>query len=210
MTSFHPSDPAWLAAAQQGDKEAFAKLMQHNQGRVYAVCLRITRSTELAREATQDAFLSAWRSLAGFRADASFDSWVYRIAVNASLRILRRLPPTVDTPAEELLPRFKDPGMWADQPPTWAQGPDRQLWLKRIREAIETALPTLPDSYRVPYILREIEELPIKEIGEILHLSLPTVKTRVHRARLMLRALIHPSLAAPDQNGVTPTPIDDS
>lgn len=168
------------------DPEAFDSLVGEYADRLYSVALRITRSHEEAEDATQDAFLSAFRHRADFRGQSDVASWLFRITVNAALqRVRRHRPAEYLTGDEEATPRRLD----------WADDPARRLEMGELRDTIEDGIGLLPEDLRVALVLRDVEQLSTAETAAILDLSEAAVKSRLHRARLLLRRYLVTTLA---------------
>lgn len=161
-------DRQLVALAQQGDPEAFAQLVRRHQKMVYNLALGKTGSHHDAEEVTQTAFLKAWQGIRSFQGKAAFSSWLYRLTANAAIDLLRRRR----APALSL----DDP----DLPPLAAER-RRLLW---------QAIDRLPEAQRAPLVLREMEGLSYREIAQALDLEEGTVKSRLARARLLLRRLL--------------------
>ena len=186
MKSFHSSEEdQWIAGARRGNADAFASLMQLHEKQIYGLCLRLCGNPEDAKEAAQEAFLSAWQGLPNFRGDASFTTWLYRLASNACVDLLRREkrgrnaagPSLDDTLANFVLP---DPG----------PGPQEHAERRELRQAVEDGLAALSPEHREILILREIHQLSYDEISEVLELDEGTVKSRINRARKQLRTFL--------------------
>jgi len=168
-------DHECIALFQRGDREAFAELVRRYQNRVYRFLLRLTGCREEALELTQDTMLKAFRGLADWRPDATFATWLFRIANNAAMDRLRRRKVVEYVPIEEHMD-FPDPGT----------GPEGELQRTQRYRALESALQRLPEDYRQVLLLREVEEFSYAEIGEALGLQVGTVKSRISRARQAL------------------------
>ncbi len=189
-----PSDEALVALAQHGDGQAFAQLVGRHQRAVYRLALRMMGSEADAQEILQETFLNAYQKLAGFRGDAQFSSWLHRIAANFALMRLRRrkrAPDSVtagESSPELLAPKFTEEGELADPPHNdWSQRADEALSSRELGAAINTAVQALPEDYRAVFLLKDVEGLSNEDIAQSLSLSLPAVKSRLHRARLALR-----------------------
>ena len=187
-----PSDTDLVALAAGGDGAAFSELVHRYQDRVFALALHLLRDASEAEEVVQETFLSALENLAGFRGDAAFSTWLHRVAANAALMRLRRRrrapEGTVEQPVEELLPRFDAAGrIEASLHHDWSKRADEQLEDREVRLAIENAVQNLPEDYRIVFLLRDVEGLSSEEMAEILGISVAAVKSRLHRARLVLR-----------------------
>ena len=149
--------------AKGGDQDAFAELVTAHQDRIYTLCLRMTGNREDAQDAAQEAFLNAWRGLASFQGGSSFSTWLYRLASNACIDLLRRRKRRQEGEAPHSLEQ------------------------KERRQALERELRALPDHQREILVMREVSGLSYQEIGELLSLDLGTVKSRLARARLALK-----------------------
>lgn len=169
-----------VRAARAGDEGAFETLVRTHEKKIYNLCLRLCANAEDAADAAQEAFVSAWRALPFFREESNFATWLYRLATNASIDLLRRekrhrAPLSLDDEEQNV--------DVADE----AAAPDALYEKKELREAVLRAMEGLGEEYRRVLILRELQQLSYQEIAEILDLDLGTVKTRIHRARKNLR-----------------------
>jgi RNA polymerase sigma-70 factor (ECF subfamily) len=184
-------DRALLNRAQAGDISAFEELVGRHQDRVYGLALRMTRSEPDAAEIAQDTFLSAYQHLPEFRGEAAFGSWVHRIAANNALMRLRHQRVrdlVVEEPAE---PEFTDRGSLAEYPEAdWSRRADDKLLDDELGQAIQQATDGLAEGYREVFLLKDLEGMSYEEISEMLGISVPAVKSRLHRARLALRQAI--------------------
>ena len=186
-----PSDDALIARARAKDFAAFEELLGRYEDKVYRLAYRIVRNETDAKEILQETFVSIWRKLDTFKGDSQFGSWVYRIATNAALMRLRaqRRHPEVST--EELPIGYLDNyGTPMPAGENWAKRPDDQLQSSELRAHIQAAVDKLPDIYRTVFVIRDVEGLSTEETAEALGISVPTVKTRLHRARIALRDAI--------------------
>ncbi|HEY2388894.1 MAG TPA: sigma-70 family RNA polymerase sigma factor [Candidatus Binatia bacterium] len=178
-----------IVALRRGDPGAFEEVVRLHGGRMLAVARRMLRVEEDARDAVQEAFISAFKGLDGFAGTARLSTWLHRIVVNAALMRLRRQRRKPEESIDELLPRFDESGAWAESetpPATPLDLVDRAETRVIIRECIDR----LPPSYRAILLLRDIEELDTDEAAAALGISVPAVKTRLHRARQALRTLL--------------------
>lgn len=184
-------DRTLLTRAQGGDISAFEELVARHEEKVYGLALRMTRSEADAAEITQDTFLSAYQHLAEFRGEAAFGSWVHRIAANNALMRLRRQR-VLDVVTEDLAgPEFTDRGSLAEVPETdWSRRADDKILDEELGRAIQEATDALPEGYREVFLLKDVEGLSYEEISEMVGISVPAVKSRLHRARLALREAI--------------------
>jgi len=184
-------EDALLAGLRAGDEAAFAELVGRYSTRLLAVTRRLLNQEQDAQDALQDAFLSAFRSLATFDGDSSLATWLHRIAVNAALMKLRSRRRKPEQPIDDLLPTYLDDGHRRDPGPAWkALASDAER--AETRELVRRCIAQLPDSYRVVLVLRDIEELDTAAVAQQLGIEVGAVKTRLHRARQALRTLLDP------------------
>ena len=188
-------DDALIARAKQGDFEAFETLVSRYEDKVYRLAFRFVHNESEAKEIVQDTLLTVWRKLDSFKGDSQFGSWLYRVTANAALMRLRsqRRHPEVST--EELPAGFLDthqPGYGQVMSPgdNWSRRPDEQLQSEEVRKQIQDAVDALPEIYRTVFLVRDVDGLSTEETAEALGLAVPTVKTRLHRARMALRQAI--------------------
>ena len=184
-------DEPLVRRAVMGDHAAFETLMELYQERVYSLARRLTDSAADAEEVLQETFLRAYRRLSGFRGEAKFSTWLYRIATNAALMLRRRQARHPTEPLDAYLPRFDRQGTHA-RDADHARAADAESILDRGRLArhAQEALGRLPERYRTPFVLRDLEEMPTAEVAAVLGVSHDLVRQRVHRARLMLRGYL--------------------
>jgi RNA polymerase sigma-70 factor (ECF subfamily) len=175
-------EAALIREAKKGDINSYNRLVLHYQQAVYNVAYRIMGEPQSAEDATQEAFISAYKALNRFRG-GSFKSWLMRIATNACYDELRRRKRRPQSSLDELTEDnesfsfLRSPG----------QGPEAQQQSLELMEAVEECLKTLPDDQRVTAVLGDVEGYDYKEIAEITQVSLGTVKSRMSRARSKLR-----------------------
>ena len=172
----------WIEAARQGDTAAFEQLVRLYEKLVYALTLRMCKNPEDAAEAAQEAFLSAWQGLPFFRGDASFSTWLYRLASNACVDLLRRESRHRGAAGPSLNDEESNLDV-ADETPL----PQEELERKELREQIELGLRSLTPDHREVLILREMHQLSYDEIAAVLEIDVGTVKSRINRARKQLR-----------------------
>lgn len=169
---------------KSGDEAAWNQLVETTYRDVYTLCLRILRDPNDAAEATQDAFLKVWRNLAGFRGDAAFETWLYRVASNAALskhRSRKRRQSHETGVEDETLGAFAASG-------SVESTAGARLDLKEL----ERALGSLPEHYREAVVLRDVYGLSMLEIAKQMKISETAAKVRIHRARKKLKELVHP------------------
>lgn len=189
------SDEALIARAKQHDFEAFETLIARYEDKVYRLAFRFVRNETEAKEIVQDTLLSVWRKLDSFKGDSQFGSWLFRVTANAALMRLRSQRRHAEVSTEELPPGFLDTnqstfGQITSQGENWSRRPDEELQSEELRRQIQAAVDDLPEIYRTVFLVRDVDGLSTEETAEALGLSIPTVKTRLHRARMALRDAI--------------------
>jgi RNA polymerase sigma-70 factor (ECF subfamily) len=186
------ADVALVEAARDGDVAAFETLVDKYRDRVYGLALRMTRTEADAAEITQDTFLNAYQHLGELQGDnlKAFGSWLTRIAANQSLMRLRhrKVASQVEQSLDE--PTFNERGSLVDDVADWRLDALGQTLDNELREAIQKATDQLPEEHRRVFLLRDLDGLSYEEIAEITGESVPAIKSRLHRARLALRAAI--------------------
>jgi RNA polymerase sigma-70 factor (ECF subfamily) len=181
------SDADLVTLCRSGDPRAMEALMRRHNRTLYRTARAILRDDAEAEDAVQEAYLQAFRGLAGFRADSSFSTWLVRIAANEALMRLRKRSRhaqifPIDAAGSE--PRFHEE-IAMDSP-----GPERQAMNGELRLILEKRIDALPDLYRAVFVLRAVEELSVEETATALGLAEATVRTRFFRARALLRATL--------------------
>lgn len=179
-----------LKALREGREEAFKTLVRLHSGRMLSVCRRILRNDEEAKDAVQEAFVSAFRGMSAFEGTSLLGTWLHRIAVNASLMRLRSKKRRPEESIDELLPTFKDDGHARVEPRDWSPSALQRVESRETREFVRACIDRLPEMYRVVLLLRDIEEMDTSEAAEVLGVSEGVVKVRLHRARHALRRLL--------------------
>jgi len=179
VSRIEQDDAALVSASQVGDQDAFALLVQRHQRRVFNLVYRMLQQYEEANEVTQETFLAAWQGLSGFRGNALFSTWLYRIAYNCTLKQIEQrkrdnaLQVAIQTEQTELIDSDERVG-------AQLEAHDRQ---KLVREYLST----LPAKYRIVLVLRHLQEMTYEEMAEILTLPIGTIKTHLFRARNLLK-----------------------
>lgn len=189
LTSAHQAEATLIAGARRGDEAAVRALVQANNRRLYRVTRAVLGDDAEAEDAVQESYMRAFAALDGFRAEAGFSTWLTRIALNEALARLRRRRPTVPLDHAHAATVVPFPG---PQPPD----PEAAAARRQVRDAIETAVDRLPRPFRVVFVLRDVEELTTAETADLLGLAEATVKTRLHRARRLLRRHIDAEIVA--------------
>ena len=180
---------------RDGEHELFYELIRPYERRVYAAAFAILRNQADAEDAAQEAVLKAFKNLRQFRAEAKFSTWLIQITINEARMHRRkqqagRVEP-IDNPKQEDEPYT--PRDFAD----WREIPSEVLERKEVREKLAEAVASLGQIYREVFVLRDMEQLSIEETAKALGISTASVKTRLLRARLMLRDLLAPGLGGP-------------
>jgi RNA polymerase sigma-70 factor (ECF subfamily) len=179
---------------QSGEQELFYELVKPHERRVYTAAFAILRNPADAEEVAQEAMLKAFTHLKQFRAEARFSTWLIQIAVNEARMRLRRDHSDVMEPIGE---RQDDEGSYTPREfADWRELPSEALERSEIRQLLLEALASLKSKYREVFVLRDIHHLSIEEVAEALEISRASVKTRLLRARLMLRDLLAPRMAS--------------
>ena len=184
-----------LLALRRGDESAFAQLVRAYGGRMLAVARRLLRDDDDARDAVQEAFLAAFRSISQFEGSAQLSTWLHRIVVNAALMKLRSRQRKPEEPIDDLLPKFLEDGHRVDHgSPGWAEPVDVLLQRAEVCALVRRSIDRLPPAYRTVLLCRDIEGLDTSEAATLLGISENAVKVRLHRARQALRTLLDPHL----------------
>jgi len=163
----------------RADSHAFDAIVQRYEQRVYAIALRMTGNIEDARDAMQDVFLSALRALRSFRGDAQLSTWFHRVAVNASLDMLRKRKRHVAEPIEE-----------AGERPSDDIGPEDAAARAARAAEVQRALLHVSDDHRAVLVLHDLQDLDYAQTAAALDIPVGTVKSRLHRARIEMAELL--------------------
>ena len=186
-------DLALVDRALSGDRRAFEPLVRRHERRVFRVTLAVLGNVEDAEEAMQDAFVKAFRHLNQFRRESQFTTWLTRIAINEALqkRQGRKDMVSLDESREieeQFVPRRHD---------LWHADPEKLYGKQELRQIIEVAIQTLPAIYREAFILRDVEGMTAQQSAEAIGVTIGALKSRLLRARLMMRETLAPSLEEP-------------
>jgi RNA polymerase sigma-70 factor (ECF subfamily) len=184
-------DRQLIARLQVHDESAVNELAERYGSRIYQLALRHMKNREDAEEVVQDVLMKVYRKVGAFRGDAALSSWIYRITFNTAMSKLRnsRLARQAEQEKERALAaesQTEDRRM-PRQMPDWTHMPDEELLRAQLREAVTEAIRELPEIYRAPVVLRDIQGLTTEEASSRLKLKDQTLKSRLHRGRLMLR-----------------------
>lgn len=190
-------DAALLEALRAEDPAATEMLVDTYGDRVYRLTYRITGSNEDAEEATQDALWTAARKIASFKGESQFGSWLYRIAANAAYQKLRsRRAKGREIALDDVMPALDADGLHFEPMDDWAPRVDDNAVNGELRDVLEKAIEELPPDYRTALVMHDVEGMPNPDIAETLGISLPAVKSRVHRSRLFVRKKLAGYLAS--------------
>jgi RNA polymerase sigma-70 factor (ECF subfamily) len=174
------------------DERAFEQLVREQGPRLLSVCRRFLRNEEDARDAVQEALLSAYSSIGRFEQASRLGTWLHRIAVNCCLMRLRTRRRKPEEPIEDFLPTFAADGHELPPSRSWEGSAEELLERAQTGRVVREAIDRLPDSYRSVLLLRDIDELSTGEAARLLEISENAVKIRLHRARQALRGLLDP------------------
>ena len=181
-------DASLVEALRREEPEATEQLVERYGDRVYRLAVRITGSNEDAEEAAQDALWTAARKVHMFKGDSAFGSWLYRIAANAAYQKLRtRKAKAREIALDDVLPSLDDDGRHFEPMDDWSNRVDQKALQGELRGVLEDAIAALPPDYRTALVLHDVEGLSNPDIADALGISLPAVKSRVHRSRLFVR-----------------------
>ena len=185
MNKEHNKEQIDLAALQQKDKGAFAQVLKQNADRIYRLALKMVGNPQDAEDVLQETFIKAYNNIDKFEGRSKVSTWLYRIAVNESLMLLRGrkgdalpLDKDIKTDQGDTIPR---------QIVDWCCLPEKELMNSESRNRIREAIKTLSDANRAAFVLRDVEGLSTKEAAEALDISESALKVRLMRARMQLR-----------------------
>jgi RNA polymerase sigma-70 factor (ECF subfamily) len=181
------SDEVLVKKSKEGDYSSFEELVKRYEQKIYNLAYRIMGNRADARDILQETFLQTFRKLSGFKGKSLFSTWIYRIAVNLCLMRKRRdkIMKTVslDTPVVTR----KEDELKREFPEDWSKSPAATLENKELRETLNRAVNLLPEDYKAVFLLRDMNNLSNEEAAKVLKISVPAVKSRLHRARMFLR-----------------------
>ncbi len=178
-------DLALVRLARDGDEAAFAELLERHQSRVYNHALRMMGNSQDAEEVLQDTFVQVFRNLDRFEERSRFSTWIYRIATNEALMRLRKAHRKREVFFEDHLGQETE--WYGEEIHAFTRSVVDEVQDRQFLEILKRVLAELPEEYRVVFTMRDIDGLTNAEVAEILELSIPAVKSRLHRSRLYLR-----------------------
>jgi RNA polymerase sigma-70 factor, ECF subfamily len=183
-------EDALVTASQTGDPAALDELVRAHQDRVYGFAMRMCRNVEDAKDILQETFLGMIRSLREFRQESRFTTWLYRIAANACLKKRHRgvfePRPDQELSLDALMPHADAEGR-RPEIPDWSVNAEQALLKGELTAQMEAAIDRLPRDYKIVLLLRDVEGFSAEETAQVLKLSVPAVKSRLHRARVFVR-----------------------
>jgi RNA polymerase sigma-70 factor (ECF subfamily) len=184
MMNANIQDTELVAALRNKNEASFVELVERYSQKVHNLAMRITRNEEDTEEVLQDVFITVYNKIDKFEGKSAFSSWLYRITVNTSFMKLRKRRQNQSVSLEDVSPAVKE--NWVGNS---SENTDMTYVSARheLRGELDSAIGRLPEEYRTIFILRDVDGLSNQEVGEILELSVPAVKSRLHRSRLMLR-----------------------
>lgn len=183
QTGMGEEDIALVERVLAGERRAFEPLVRRHERRIFRVVLAVLGNAEDAEEAMQDTFVKAFRHLGQFRRESKFTTWLTRIAVNEALQKRRARKEAVSLDdardvEEPFVPRRHE---------NWQANPEKLYGKQEMRQLIESAIESLPEIYREAFVLRDVEEMSAEEAAEAVGISVPALKSRLLRGRLMVR-----------------------
>jgi RNA polymerase sigma-70 factor (ECF subfamily) len=182
-------DRALIAGLQAGSHESLRQVADLYGPRVFQLAMRHVKNREDAEEITQDVLMKVYRKAGSFRGDAALSSWIYRITFNTSMSRLRQRHSAraAERRDSARIDGWDEPVKVPSEPADWSHMPDEELLRLELRKAITAAISDLPEIYRGPIILRDLEGLTTQEASTRLKVKDETLKSRLHRGRLLLR-----------------------
>lgn len=182
----HPVEDGFLEGLKQKEEWAFRRLIDQWSDRIYRLAYRFLGKTEDAEDIVQEVLQKVVEKIDTFKGNSSLYTWVYRIAVNQSLMKLRSMKGKHFVSWEEYLPHFED-GIRTREVADWSQIPEEHFIQKEFQAVLRQCVDELPEDLKTAYLLKDVEGFSEEEICEMLELTKPAMKNRVHRARLILR-----------------------
>lgn len=178
-------DLVLVELVRKGDTAAFDELVSRYENKVYRLAIKLTRNEALAEEVLQEVFIRVYEKLDTFRGESAFSSWLYRIAANACFAKLNLEKKHQHADLDEITPQAEQ--ALRELQEAGPEAPDRSLLSREALEVINRSIERLPEDFRVVILMRDVEGMDNEEVARILDLSVPAVKSRLHRARLLLR-----------------------
>ncbi len=181
------SNGVLVKKSQEGDSLSFEELVKRYEKKIYNLAYRIMGNKEDANDILQETFLEAFRKLSSFEGKSKFSTWLYRIAVNLCLMKKRREKKIDEVPLDMPILTKEEDEIKGELRDDWSKNPLATLENKEVRKKLSKAIDSLPEEYRTVILLRGVNGLSNEEVAKVLKISLPAVKSRLHRARLFVR-----------------------
>jgi RNA polymerase sigma-70 factor (ECF subfamily) len=178
-------EQALVDRARAGDAQAFTRLVEKYERKIYRLAKHITQNDEDAEDVLQEAFMKAYSNLDSFQGQSKFYTWIVRIAVNEALMKLRKRKSDRTVSLDE--PHETEEDTVAREIAVWEDDPEKRYSREELRDILDRAVDSLKPGFRTVFVLRDIEELSTEETADALGISVPAVKSRLLRARLQLR-----------------------
>ena len=172
---------------QAGKVSSFEQLANLYQKNIYTLSFNLTRNATDSQDVTQEVLLTLFKKGHTFQGKSAFSSWVYRITLNASYMKLRTRKKEPKLSIEDLLPSLNGAGFQQEKLQDWSENTEAAFFDKETRRVIQKAVDLLPDKEKVVFLLRDVEGLSTEKVSEVLEITIPAIKSRLHRARLFLR-----------------------
>ena len=191
------TEPEMIVAILAGEIQVYHELIRPYERRIYMMALSYMKNEADAEDIAQEAFVRAFRKLSTFRAESKFSTWLISITINEARTRLRRLA-LIRMESLDQLPD-EDKGISPALLRDWREIPSEVIEREEVRNLIQRAIEQLPDIYQQVFLLRDVEELTTSETAEVLNISIPSAKVRLHRARMMLQKQLAPQLRTVNQ-----------
>lgn len=172
------------------DPKAMDELVDTYSGKIFSLAIGLLKKEEDAEDVVQDTLLQVFEKIDTFREEAALSSWMYRIALNYSYMKLRRIKRDDYIPFDESMPQFRNDGMHKAPVQNWAEKGETALIRKELGGILKESIDSLSDKYKIVLRLRDIDGFSTEEVADITGMTVPAVKSRLHRARLFLREKI--------------------
>ncbi len=196
------SDLELVRRIKRGDEQGFREMVDRYHARVYSLAYGVLRNSEDAEEATQDAFLTLYRKIDTFDDSKKFFSWFYRVALNAAYSRARRRKPVTTVSLDEYVPRLRDDGQASGEFAAFVDGSEDEAIARDLAERAAEFIDELPEAYRDVIWMVDVEEMKPADVADVLEISVPALKSRLHRARLYVRQrLLEVGTATPRADG---------
>lgn len=170
-----------------GESSAMDELVDAYSDKIYNLAMGLLKKEQDAEDVVQDTLLQVFEKINTFRGEAALSSWIYRIAINFAYMKIRKIKRNDYIPLEDYMPKFEKNGMHQHPVSNWADKADNKLIRKEMRELIMGNIDKLAEKYKIVLVMRDIQGLSTEEVAEATGMTVPAVKSRLHRARLFLR-----------------------